>query len=81
MSYISVIAGEVFSTITEYTTKFVPYLPTYVSQYPEARVSSACSCISQPMITLADYSLVYVSTTVPVRIERNIQSQGVGTIE
>src|SRR5882724_1189873 len=76
MIYVSVTAGEVFSTITKYTTTHLPYLPTYVSQYPEARVSSACSCISQPVVTLADYSYVTVSVTDPVCIKQNIQSQG-----
>lgn len=61
----TVFSNDPTTTRTGYTTTYVPYLPTYVSQYPEARVSSACSCVSQPVITVGDFPLVYVSTTVP----------------
>ncbi|KAF8854993.1 hypothetical protein BDZ45DRAFT_746884 [Acephala macrosclerotiorum] len=57
---VTAIASEVFSAITEYTTTFVPYLSIYASQHLEAHISSTCSCISQPVIPSADYSLVYL---------------------
>lgn len=48
---------------TLYTTTYNPFLPSYVSQYPETRVSSACSCVPPFEVITITASLPAITVT------------------